>query len=330
MHAEYYAQRLLNPFRGVVNTIRYGAAEAVTTDGAHWDIYVSNEELARGVDDGTRLQISDIRYGSWSREAGLKRGPIYPSDDFRRMEEMGAIVYQHLTRNHDRVPFPFGDRFELWLLDADAMPLALLDSALSERELDQEYSVAWGAGFMARDRFHSAAMQSICRSSGAPVNAGDYLTAHINARAGPAPAAQWFLRESDGTGLGLHGIGMNEKLTGWRLSAADFPQFFLSAHGQDEAHRRLIEDYLAWQSPWLLLLSGLDTDTRRSLEKQARMRCQEVLKQHRLYPACADAEEIRAALVEAVLVGNQDEAQKNPATLSTFYIELNPAGGNYT
>lgn len=35
-----YAQRLLNPFRGVKNVIEYQAAEAVTVDGLHRDIYV--------------------------------------------------------------------------------------------------------------------------------------------------------------------------------------------------------------------------------------------------------------------------------------------------
>jgi hypothetical protein len=325
MHVEFYAQRLLNPFRGVVHTLRYGSAEAVTTDGVHWDIYVSNEELARDVDDNTRIQISDIRYGNWSLESGLKRGPIYPSDDFLRMEEMGAVVYEHLTRMHDRVPFPFRDHFELWLLDRDAMPLALLHSTPSERELDQEFPVEWRAGFMARERFGSPVIQAIHSHA----SAGDYLTAHINARAGPAPMAQWFLRESDGAGLGLHGIGLGEKLAGWRLPAADFPPFFLSVVGQDRLHQQLIEDYFAWQSPWLLLLTGLDAETRRTLEKQARLQCQEVMKQHRLYPAYADAGEIRAALVEAVMIGNHQIADRGADTLPTFYIELNPSSGNY-
>jgi hypothetical protein len=35
---ECYAQRLLNPYRGVVHVLRYQSAEAVTTDGIHWDI----------------------------------------------------------------------------------------------------------------------------------------------------------------------------------------------------------------------------------------------------------------------------------------------------
>jgi hypothetical protein len=84
-----YAQRLLNPFRGVMNVIEYQAAEAVTLDGVQWDIYVRNAELVKDLAQAERVQTSDIRYGSWSAAQGLKRGPIQPSEDFLRMEHQG-------------------------------------------------------------------------------------------------------------------------------------------------------------------------------------------------------------------------------------------------
>ena len=62
-----YAQRLLNPFRGVTNIVRYQSAEAVTMDGVHWDIYVTNDALRQGLDATHNIQISDNRYGSWSQ-----------------------------------------------------------------------------------------------------------------------------------------------------------------------------------------------------------------------------------------------------------------------
>ena len=58
---------------------------------------------------GRRAQISDIRYGHWSAEKGLKRGPLFPSDDFKRLEDMGAVVYEHLLQVHRDVPFRFRD-----------------------------------------------------------------------------------------------------------------------------------------------------------------------------------------------------------------------------
>jgi hypothetical protein len=39
------SQRLSNPFRGIVNIVRYKPAEAVTSDGTHRDIYVTNDAL---------------------------------------------------------------------------------------------------------------------------------------------------------------------------------------------------------------------------------------------------------------------------------------------
>jgi len=72
-------------------------------NGVNWDIYVSDEELLKDLDDSQRVQISDIRYGKWSKQNGLKRGPLYPSEEFRVMEHMGAIVYEYLVNNHETV-----------------------------------------------------------------------------------------------------------------------------------------------------------------------------------------------------------------------------------
>src|SRR3569832_1121778 len=57
MQIECYAQRLLNPFRGVVHTIRYQSAEAVTTDGVEWDIYVANDARRPGARRATRTDF---------------------------------------------------------------------------------------------------------------------------------------------------------------------------------------------------------------------------------------------------------------------------------
>jgi hypothetical protein len=168
---ECYAQRLLNPFRGAMHVIRYQAAEAVTTDGLHWDIYVANDQLLEGLDGVCGAQISDLRYGRWSAAEGLKRGPLYPSADFRRMEEMGAVVYEHLRLWHDRVPFAFRDRYELWLLDSADRPLALLHTAIDERELPGSVWLHWRIGLAAQSRFRSAAVV------GAETNGADYLAA---------------------------------------------------------------------------------------------------------------------------------------------------------
>jgi hypothetical protein len=315
-----YAQRLLNPFRGAMHTLRYESAEAVTVDGVHWDIYVTNSAV---IPASGRGQISEIRYGIWSQTAGLRRGRLYPSEDFRRMEALGTILFEQLTRVHQQVPFAFKDQFELWLLDKEAQPLALLESALDENALKFDLAIDWRAGIAARERFQSTSMAALHPDAVPAPNAGEYLTGYINARAGRPAAAQWFRRARDGRGAGLAGIHLPAGLEGRTLSSAAFPPLFLATTGHDAAHQKLIEDFHAWQAPWLLLLP-FDRDTRRALEQQARRQALLVDQQHRLYPTSIDADFIPAARVEALLRRSQQPPeQQQDDSLAPFYIELN-------
>lgn len=318
---ECYAQRLLNPFRGAMHVIRYAAAEAVTTDGLHWDIYVANDQLLEGLDGVCGAQISDLRYGRWSAQEGLKRGPLYPSADFRRMEAMGAVVYEHLRRWHDRVPFPFRDRFELWLLDTDELPLALLHSAVEERELPGSVWPHWRVGLAAHSRFRSAALAQPASGS----NAAERLAAYINGRAGDPPRAQWFRREADGSGTGMQVVGGGSRaLTLRRLARDVFPPLCLAIHGHDAAHRQLIADFQAWQAAWLLVLPDLAPELRSQLERCARQQALVVQDQHRLYPEIQDRQAVRAALVEAMLRRAESVCAGREEGASPFYIELDP------
>ena len=158
-----YAQRLLNPFRGVMNVIEYQGAEAVTTDGLHWDIYVRDTELVRDIEQGARVQTSDIRYGHWSAVSGLKRGALYPSEDFKLLEHRGAVVYEDLLQHHEQVPFPLCDPYELWLLDGQDLPLALLDSAVEPDGIPPDAALDWRAGQERRRRVRSPARAGVGR-----------------------------------------------------------------------------------------------------------------------------------------------------------------------
>ena len=316
MQIECYAQRLLNPFRGVVHTIRFQSAEAVTTDGIEWDIYVANDALLDGLGRaGKRAQISDIRYGHWSAEKGLKRGPLYPSDDFKRLEEMGAVVYEHLLKVHREVPFAFRDAFELWLLDRSDQPLALLHSVRTHSETDTKPPLDWRAGMAAQERFQSAAIADTSDS------AGLYLTQYINSLA--SGVAQWFCRTDDGSGLGLHTLKGGEALRGRVLETDAFPSLFIATAGMDAAHTRLVHDYHAWQAPWMLLLPHLDAATRSALEASACQQAELIEKHCRLYPAVIDRVGLQAARVEAALVRSQPRVQKQDDVMPMFYIELN-------
>lgn len=323
---ERHAQRLLNPFRGAVHTLRYGSAEAVTADGVHWHIYVTNEELLPDGDGTRRVQIGDMRFGSWSAAHGLRRGRLSPSEDFRRMETVGACLYEYLTQVHEKIPFVFQDHLELWLLTAEARPLALLNSALDRHEMDLEQTIQWRAGFAARESFFSNAMENLATNIALAPAASDYLAHYINTRAGAPPAAQWFRRAADGSGTGLSDIGLSPALIGRTLARDLFPPLFLEANNHDGAHRQLIADFQAWQAPWLLLLPQLDRVTRRAFEQHACHQALVVEQQFRLYPEIIDTAAIQAARVEAVMRRSQLQPEKKEDILSTFYIELSPSG----
>ena len=156
-----YSQRLLNPFRGVMNIIEFEAAEAVTLDGVHWDIYVRDAELVKDLPNSHKVQTSDIRYGRWSASSGLKRGAIYPSEDFKVLEAQGALVYEYLLKHHQQIPFPFADVSELWLLDQFAQPLVLLKSAVLEDDLELDRLPDWCACHEAGDRFTTGISQQL-------------------------------------------------------------------------------------------------------------------------------------------------------------------------
>jgi hypothetical protein len=249
MPFECCSQRMLNPFRGSMNCVRYRSADAVTADGVHWDIYVSNDGLLEDLSGRGRYQVSDIRFGAWSRDSGLQRGPIYPSEDFRRMERPGRRGYEHLVEVHDRGPFPCRDHVELWLLDRQARPLVLRDSALTPDEHDRCQSLHWLTGQNCRRSFTSAAAAELGIDTSTPGAVADNLGACINDRAGPEPAAQIFRRLPDGSGLGLDGINLVSGLTRRTLDAAALPVTLLEGSHHDASRRRLIADFINWQAP---------------------------------------------------------------------------------
>lgn len=104
----------------------------------------------------------------------------------------------------------------------------------------------------------------------------------------------------------------------------------LSATAHDTAHQQLVDDFHAWQAPWLLNLPHLTPEMRHTLEQQAREQAPLVKKLHRLYPGVADPGTLQAALVEAVMLSVHDSgAPTRDNTLSPYYIELNTTGTDW-
>lgn len=331
MHS--YSQRQLNPYRGVVRVIRHGGAEAVTQDGWHWDIYVSNQALLDDMGEEVnahrhRVLISDIRFGRWSPDHGLKRGPIYPSDDFRRMEREGAELFDYLIGAHAAPIFPFIDIYELWLLDTHLRPLALLASATEAAEMDLDLPLTWLVDDAARAHFRCAAVADAAEVLASQVRqlAVAKLVTKTATRTATKPAAIWVRREVDGSATVMAAIQVAIEQLPKRLPAAALPRYFLAETGHGDDYTRLVRDYLDWQAPCLLMLPSLSRAERQRLEHLARHQAEAVEKHHRLYPESVDAAQIQAARVEAMLCRTQPARVEEYGFASTFYIELEDEG----
>jgi hypothetical protein len=166
-------------------------------------------------------------------------------------------------------------------------------------------------------------MQHLLETAHTEASAGEYLTRHINKRAGELPRAQWFRRKPDGSGEGLPGINLDIGLEGRRLPDSAYPAYFLREDDGSEPHRQLIEDFLAWQAPCLLLLQNLNAPARRHFERLATSRALGVDKLYRLYPVILDEAAIKAARVEATLRRNETQEDEEEKAMATYYIELN-------
>jgi len=316
-----YSQRLLNPFRGSINIIEYKGAEAVSLDGVHWDIYVRNQALMKNMEHRHPIQLSHIHYGHWTAQNGLRRGPVYACDDFRQMQEQGARVHDFLLSHYQDIPFPFLDHYELWLLDSHYNPLALIDSSLREPDFDQRPLLDWRAGQLCCNEFTSKAYAQI-RCADKPHSAGAYLTGYINQQCGLPPRAQWFKRNLNKHGIGMRGYHIPQELTGRKLNENTFEQCMLNRNGHDRKHSELINEFIHWQSPWLLLLDSLSKSQRRRFEQVSCKRALLVDKLHQLYPQVIEPRFINAARVEASLrKNNAQELQSADDDLHTEYIE---------
>lgn len=98
----------------------------------------------------------------------------------------------------------------------------------------------------------------------------------------------------------------------------------LDTRHHDESHRELLDDFIAWQTPWLLLLPTLPETMRRRYEELARGQPLKVAKHYRLYTEIVNNEQIYAARVEARRRATVPEPETPEQVLTTFYIELRP------
>jgi hypothetical protein len=295
---------MLNPFHGIVNVVEIPGADAVSRDGRDWTLYIQGELEYERTDSGRLVPVPtpDTKFGIWSAERGLKRAPVRFATDYPRLAAIGSQLLAAVKANAGAVPFALCDRYELWLLHgAEAVPLALLDSACDAPAAADRPPTRWRAGSRCEQAFrHGAA-------------AGERLTRLVNGAAGSPARAQWFVRAAGGGGLGLAGAGIPAPLHGRRLPAAAFPERLLRVDWPEPDDAALVEAFLAWQAPWLLQLQHLAVATRSDLERHACVHAPALAAAYRLLPTVVDRGRVTAALVEARLRAAIGDERPPPA-----------------
>lgn len=316
-----YSQRILNPFRGVMNIITIGGADAVTIDGKNWVLYI-HDDFDPPTDDPEEffeIDMPDIRFGEWSREGGLKRAPLIASYHYEAIQALGRVLLEAVEQHADNIPFAFDDHYELWLLDANNLePLALLDSVCRQQDMYTPSSLRWDAGLRARDHFNSNI--DLFRP-GVDTHA-ELLNVIINQRAGHEPRAQWFYRDSRHDGIGLDGMNLPDALRGRQLNSRMFPKMLLNRQWERQEERSLVNAFLNWLSPYLLLLDFLRDPQRAELEQAARNNALLVERMYPLYPRIVDRKAINSARVEAMLRSRNANAPRKDPVIGVDYIEL--------
>ena len=300
-----YSLRRINPLQGVVEVLERDAARAISRDGVDWEIQVETESpntLWGSLNTGN-VQRRFFRFGTWSRRRGLWRVPVNPILDIGEMVEEAEDLLAALEARLDELPFPAADRFELWLLDTQSQPLALLATTDDPRRIADLRPQPWQAAPLSEHGFRSPALDGERARPGEAENPRRHaamIEALVREAAGANPVPQWFERDAQGSGRGLPHRAPRS-LADRELPIEQFPELPWRSDWASARDAALMADYVAWSAPRLLTLHGLSDSTRAGLEQVARRQAEAVDALFPLYPRILDRNLIDAARVEARL-----------------------------
>lgn len=295
MAVRCHSSRILSPFHGTLHVVSVEHGDAETTDGEHWILYVAHENIV------AHTGLSEVRYGTWQAGSGLKRAAVRGTARGDLIEQVGACLVEALERNAERLPFPLGDYHECWLLEAATdHPLALLASTRGTGEQQLPGQARWYPGQAAANQFKSA--HGDARS----------LAALVNGAAGPTAKMLWVRRTRTGDGYADDGLRLPREL---------FPELLVREHWDRPTDTALLQDFVAWQAPWLLQLPQLSLPTRRRLERAAWLRPRETARVHRLFPQLLDPQGLTVARVKARIMADGPAPERQPEPFLPFYRE---------
>lgn len=304
LHPVCYGVRRLNPIRGMLQVVELGDARALSTDGERWEIQVrcAQPKQSWGISSSGEPVMRYLRFGAWSKEARLQRVPVSPVLDLDLLLEASGALTKVLPECLAALPFAPADRHELWLLDSEAMPFALLASSIRTQRLAHCKPEPWAASARSDHGFQSSGLMERgipTRNGHDPRHHATLLERLVRDTARRPVRFGWFERDADGGGRAVESAGAKGEGVARRLTAESFPPLLLREQWPRSADRDLVRDYLNWSAPFLLTLPGIDDRTRNRLELAARARALEVDVRYRLYPKVLNPGLLKSIRVEA-------------------------------
>jgi hypothetical protein len=135
-----YIKNITNPVSWQahhLNVIALEDAEAVTTDGFNWSLYVLDLfDITADPEDFTYIDNPHIRLGTWRKTDAPGRAPALPGYHYLEIQHKGERLLETIRHYAGDVPFEFRDCYELRLLDkGTGQPLALIDSARRDGDI---------------------------------------------------------------------------------------------------------------------------------------------------------------------------------------------------
>jgi hypothetical protein len=204
-------------------------------------------------------------------------------------------LIENLQAELPHLPFPMADCYECWLLDeANHAPLALLQSCRTEDEMELSSKTAkWLAAEPDDCSFVSAHLtqRGLANDDGYNHRVhASVLEAEVQHRAGSQPYTGWFFRSSHNEMMSFDQQPLQE---------LSFPNLPLTESGYDAENHTVIEEYIAWKSPQLLMLPYLSGNSRERLEQLVVKQPEQIDRYWTLYPEIHNKDLLKRARVEA-------------------------------
>jgi len=282
--ARYYSIRRFPPYQGTAQVVETPDFRAITTDGISWRVQFLNQR------------------------SRLSNNAVWRADDaVETVTDGRAKNFTEVMRKHPPFPFPPADNLELWLLDASVRnPLAILASTLDRGSTPRVGDTVWRAALEGDDSFTAPSLSSSPDGQVpmTPIPHSEVLNRCVQKAAGPLDRAQWFRRESDGSGTGLHGSRIDPEQIGRKLDRDAFPELLLREAWEDAREKNLVDDYHDWQAPNLLTHLNIKRDTRHRLELAACRQAEKLYRLRHFLPEIVNTDKMNVAFVEAVIRGS--------------------------